>query len=171
MLIICPNCSKSFEINSELIPLNGRLVQCGSCDHKWHFIKDNEKENETDTEKNDLKINNVESISVLNENEDLNFKNKKTKKEEPKEIIINNKNDSVENSNDYKAIEKKEVKKNSVNYFKYFIILIISFIALIILIDTFKVNISRFFPQIDFLLNNLYETLKDLKLFFIDLIN
>tara|TARA_B100000579_G_C22643300_1_gene762526 strand:- start:315 stop:824 length:510 start_codon:yes stop_codon:yes gene_type:complete len=169
MLIICPNCSKSFEINSELIPLNGRLVQCGSCDHKWHFIKD--KENETDTEKNELKINDVENISVLNENEDLNFKNNITKKEEPKEIIINNKNDSVENSNDYKAIEKKEVKKNSVNYFKYFIILIISFIALIILIDTFKVNISRFFPQIDFLLNNLYETLKDLKLFFIDLIN
>ncbi len=169
MLIICPNCSKSFEINSELIPLNGRLVQCGSCDHKWHFIKD--KENETDTEKNELKINDVENISVLNENEDLNFKNNITKNEEPKEIIINNKNDSVENSNDYKAIEKKEVKKNSVNYFKYFIILIISFIALIILIDTFKVNISRFFPQIDFLLNNLYETLKDLKLFFIDLIN
>ena len=169
MLIICPNCSKSFEINSELIPLNGRLVQCGSCNHKWHFIKD--KENETDTEKNELKINDVENISVLNENEDLNFKNNITKKEEPKEIIINNKNDSVENSNDYKAIEKKEVKKNSVNYFKYFIILIISFIALIILIDTFKVNISRFFPQIDFLLNNLYETLKDLKLFFIDLIN
>ena len=169
MLIICPNCSKSFEINSELIPLNGRLVQCGSCDHKWHFIKD--KENETDTEKNELKINDVENISVLNENEDLKFKNNITKKEEPKEIIINNKNDSVENSNDYKAIEKKEVKKNSVNYFKYFIILIISFIALIILIDTFKVNISRFFPQIDFLLNNLYETLKDLKLFFIDLIN
>ena len=169
MLIICPNCSKSFEINSELIPLNGRLVQCGSCDHKWHFIKD--KENETDTEKNELKINDVESISVLNENEDLKFKNNITKKEEPKEIIINNKNDSVENSNNYKAIEKKEVKKNSVNYFKYFIILIISFIALIILIDTFKVNISRFFPQIDFLLNNLYETLKDLKLFFIDLIN
>ena len=169
MLIICPNCSKSFEINSELIPLNGRLVQCGSCDHKWHFIKD--KENETDTEKNELKINDVENISVLNENEDLNFKNNITKKEEPKEIIINNKNDSVENSNDYKAIEKKEVKKNSVNYFKYFIILIISFIALIILIDTFKINISRFFPEIDFLLNNLYETLKDLKLFFIDLIN
>ena len=169
MLIICPNCSKSFEINSELIPLNGRLVQCGSCNHKWHFIKD--KENETDTEKNELKINDVENISVLNENEDLNFKNNITKKEEPKEIIINNKNDSVENSNDYKSIEKKEVKKNSVNYFKYFIILIISFIALIILIDTFKVNISRFFPQIDFLLNNLYETLKDLKLFFIDLIN
>ena len=169
MLLICPNCSKSFEVDSELIPLNGRLVQCGSCNHKWHFIKD--KENETDTKKNELKINDVENISVLNENEDLNFKNNITKKEEPKEIIINNKNDSVENSNDYKAIEKKEVKKNSVNYFKYFIILIISFIALIILIDTFKVNISRFFPQIDFLLNNLYETLKDLKLFFIDLIN
>ena len=171
MLLICPNCSKSFEVDSELIPFNGRLVQCGSCDHKWHFIKDNEKENETDTEKNDLKINNVENISVLNENEDLNFKNNITKKEEPKEIIINNKNDSIENSNNYKGIEKKEIKKKNVNYFKYFIVLIISFIALIILIDTFKINISRFFPEIEFLLNNLYETLKDLKLFFIDLIN
>ena len=43
MIIICENCNKKFEINDDLIPKRGRLLQCGSCDHQWFFktvIKD-----------------------------------------------------------------------------------------------------------------------------------
>ena len=50
------------------------------------------------------------------------------------------------------------------------IVFIISFTALIILIDTFKLPISVIFPNIEFLLYNLYESIMDIKLFINDLI-
>ena len=40
MIIICPCCEKKFEVDGNLIPEKGRTLQCGSCDHKWFFKKD-----------------------------------------------------------------------------------------------------------------------------------
>ena len=40
-----------------------------------------------------------------------------------------------------------------------------------VLLETFKGPISRIFPEINFLLNSLYEIIKDVTLFFKDLIN
>ena len=39
MIIECINCSKKFDVNSELIPSEGRTIQCGSCNHIWFFKK------------------------------------------------------------------------------------------------------------------------------------
>ena len=39
MIIACNNCHKKFNIDSNLIPDNGRLLQCNSCNHKWFFKK------------------------------------------------------------------------------------------------------------------------------------
>ena len=39
MQIKCPNCNKSFNINEDMIPSKGRLLQCGSCSNKWFFKK------------------------------------------------------------------------------------------------------------------------------------
>jgi hypothetical protein len=50
------------------------------------------------------------------------------------------------------------------------IVFIISFIAIIIVLDTFQKPISKFIPNIEFILYNLYETIKDIVLFFNDLI-
>ena len=68
-----------------------------------------------------------------------------------------------------KYISKKN-NKISKNYIKLFLVIIITFVAIIILLDTFKLYILNFIPQIDTILNNLYETLKDMYLFFEDLI-
>ena len=38
MIISCPECNKRFNINQNLIPKDGRLLQCSNCMHKWHFI-------------------------------------------------------------------------------------------------------------------------------------
>jgi len=43
MIITCNNCNKNFDVNSSLIPANGRLLQCNSCDHKWFFKKEIKK--------------------------------------------------------------------------------------------------------------------------------
>ena len=39
MIIECNNCNKEFQVSSKLIPNEGRLLQCSSCNHKWHFKK------------------------------------------------------------------------------------------------------------------------------------
>ena len=47
---------------------------------------------------------------------------------------------------------------------------IITFIGLIILLDTFKKPLVKIFPELEILLFNLYETLKDIELFIKDLV-
>ena len=37
MEIQCPKCNRSFKIDMSLIPEKGRLLQCGTCSHKWFF--------------------------------------------------------------------------------------------------------------------------------------
>ena len=40
MRIKCTNCRKTFEIDEKLIPDNGRLLQCGKCDHQWFYNRE-----------------------------------------------------------------------------------------------------------------------------------
>ena len=49
--ITCPNCKKTFEVESNLIPFEGRDVQCISCNKVW-FYKIKEKEKISDILKN-----------------------------------------------------------------------------------------------------------------------
>ena len=44
MIIECINCSKKFDVNSDLIPDTGRTIQCGSCNHIWFYKKDHESQ-------------------------------------------------------------------------------------------------------------------------------
>ena len=45
MIISCEKCDKKFELSDELIPNEGRDLQCGSCNHVW-FYKIEEQNNE-----------------------------------------------------------------------------------------------------------------------------
>ena len=133
MHIKCTNCKKTFEIDEKLIPNNGRLLQCGKCDHQWFYNK--EKFEET-IEKQEVNLN-------QNFDDDSNLEKQ----------IKNNK------------------KKQKNNFLKSFLVLVITFVALIIVVDTFKIQIKMLYPEIDDLLNSLYQTLTDINLFFKDLIN
>ena len=48
--------------------------------------------------------------------------------------------------------------------------IIISFIALILILETFKVQLSLIIPNIEIILDNLYLSINDVKLFILDLI-
>ena len=61
-------------------------------------------------------------------------------------------------------------EKKGIGFLSVIIVTIISMIALIITADTFKMYIVSFIPNIDFYLSSLYESLKDIFLFFKDLI-
>jgi len=159
MLIKCSNCNKTFEIDEKLIPDIGRLLQCSKCDHQWFYNKEKFKET---TKKQEINL-------QQNADVELNLEKKiKIKKSDQVEsnILIKPEND---NDDDKIIISNKKEQKN--NFLKTFLVFIISFVALIIIVDTFKIQIKTFYPGIDDLLNSLYQTLTDINLFFKDLIN
>ena len=151
MIIECINCNKKFEVNSDLIPSSGRTIQCGSCNHVWFF-------NKNDTENFKLDIEKSEPSQVIKEDKDI-------------DTIIPKKAKKIASSKSSEII--KYEKKSNLSFSKflsYLIVIIISFIGLIIIIDTFKSPLYNIFPKLEFLLYNLFETLKDIKLFIKDLI-
>ena len=64
---------------------------------------------------------------------------------------------------------KNKTKNTSGKFFSYIIVFIISFVALIILLDTLKTPLINIFPGLETVLFSLFEMLKDIKLFIIDL--
>ena len=157
MIISCENCNKRFEVSDNLIPEEGRLLQCSSCDHKW-FFKKTEKLIE---KKEPKKIIKEDDNKILNET----FVKKTIEEEEITSITVNEENLSKIND------EESQIKKDKkTNYLKIFIVIIITFVAIIIIIDTFKHQIIFIYPDIEILLSNLYESLRDINLFLRDLI-
>jgi predicted Zn finger-like uncharacterized protein len=149
MIIDCPDCNKKFVIDQHLIPPNGRLLQCGSCNYKWFFELKINKENfdeEIKSTKNELP---VDTETIIQEAEATLKKN--VDKEIPKKI------------------NKKKVK-NNVNYLNVLLVIILSTTAFILVVDTFKEQLSLIFPDINFFFFFLYQSIVDIKLFALDLI-
>ena len=153
MIISCPCKKKSFQIDENLIPIEGRNLQCGSCGHVW-FFKNEKKNLELKTEI--FSNNEIENEEKIQKIVDID------KKDPPDKII----------SNTDKALIKYDEgpKITLTNLLGYMIVSILSFIALIILLDTFQIQLSSIFPNLELFLYNLYETLKDMSLFTKDLI-
>ena len=148
MIITCINCNKKFEVDRGLIPEKGRYIQCGSCNHNWFFQEDKIIEKKTEI----LKLKIQENI-------------------DDKEIIIN------ENFSSQKKAKKNLPainKKNSTNFlfkiFSFLIVSVITIIAIIIVLDTFQNQLILIFPNLELILYNLFESIKDIRLFFNDLI-
>ena len=154
MIITCPRCQKSFNIDEKLIPTEGRLVKCGACDHTWFFKPTENIENKQDAATPD---------TTINEEQKREFIRVKRTKETIKPKI----DKTTENKKYLPAIKKEKSK----NFSKLFLVLLISIIAIVILIDTFKVPLSYIIPNINFYLDNLYQSLIDIKLFTKNLIN
>ena len=162
MIIECPCKKKKFNIDINLIPTEGRNLQCGSCDRVWFYKKE-------DPITEPLQIN--EDIAIR-ENEDSDKLNDdKSKDQIIKQPIQKIKKAKSELSAVKETESKSEVikKTQSSKFFSYLIVFIISLGALIILLDTLKTPLINIFPGLEVLLFNLYETLKDIKLFIIDL--
>ena len=162
MIITCDNCDKKFDINSNLIPKEGRLLECGSCNYQWFFKIDALEKTEKPliiNDKQDLEKNLTSTEKIENTKKEAVFK----------EIGIIDKNNNEINEN--KIIkENAKNEKNKIKILNLIIIFIVSSIAFIILLDTFKSPLSTIIPNIELILYNLYESIQDLKLFFIDLI-
>ena len=181
MIISCTNCKKKFIVDSSLIPEKGRLLQCNSCNYKWFFKKEN-----THSFKDPIGVESSEIIVPTNdrqERQDLadNINDEKSLQKNDETIINDEKSSQKDNEtiindekllqkNDETIIKERTKTKKKFNILKPILVFIISFIILIILIDTFKYPISKFLPDIEFLLYSLYETIIDVFLFLQDLI-
>ena len=77
----------------------------------------------------------------------------------------------IQKTSNKKALVKYEKKSSFTlgKFLRYILVFIISFVALIILLDTFKSPLEIIFPNLELVLYNLYETLKDIILFIKDL--
>ena len=155
MIITCPSCEKQFQVDSNLIPDKGKLVQCGVCNQTWFFNKHDQTNIENKKIKQDpTDVNKKTLIKPLK-------KNYQRKKDELSNLSNNKGSELIK----YEPKSKLTVGK----ILNYIIVIIISFVAVILVIDTFKGPLSTFFPNIELLLYNFYETLKDLILFIKDL--
>ena len=164
MIITCPNCNKQFKIDNSLIPDEGRDLQCGSCNHIW-FYNIQEKNNEVLELKQEIISEDIETKAE-------NKEDKIEEKQQPEEIIkteINNKKKEKNSEKQKNTTTLKKTENKGSKFFSYLIVFIISFVALIILLDTLKTPLINVFPGLEIILLNLFETLKDIKLFIIDL--
>ena len=154
MIITCEQCLKKFEIESTLIPEKGRLLQCSSCNHQWFYKKHILEETEVVLKKQDIKSKKneppVEEINNIKVFEDLAPSKEKKRK------------------HSYKSIQTENKK---ISFLSIILVFIISIAALIVLLDTFKSSVNLMMPNIEFVLDNLYETIRDILLFIQDLLN
>ena len=152
MIINCPSCNKRFNVKDEYIPKIGRSLKCGSCGEEW-FFREISKSNQ---------IKNKDEINVSNEH------HSEIKKKQNKSI----ENDSIDPiKKDKKEFYiKDKVERKETNFLRKLLVILISFIAVILVFDTYKVQISVFLPGIIPLLDNLYLVLDDMLLFMRDII-
>ena len=155
MIIVCINCNKKFNVDSNLIPSDGRQIQCGSCGHNWYYKSE---ENPSKT---------MVSDKIVNPQE---FKKNDSQKFSISKNTLEDIPAKVNKQENYIGLNTNNKNQSKINFFSYLLVFVISFVALLILIDTLKSPLINIFPQLEIILFNFFETLKDIKLFIIDLI-
>ena len=157
MIIECINCNKVFEVNSELIPKNGRTIECGSCNHVWFYnpnITNIKKKIKQDVE---IDVKEKPTISQTKKNEAKTFKVESYSK--------------LKDKKNYEITQYKPRKSLSfTKLLSYLIVLLITFVALLVIIDTFSAYLYQLFPSLELVIFSLFEILKDIKLFIKDLV-
>ena len=164
MIISCPECNKRFNIDQNLIPKDGRLLQCSNCMHKWHFIiKKNEEIIEEPFKSEEVIIENKNQGKKINPSQEfIPIKYETIEKELKKEQKVINK---------VKKKEQKQKKKDKpIKLLNMIIVIIISVAALIIIIDTFRIELSKYMPFLNPMLDSFYAIIVDIKSFIKDLI-
>ena len=162
MIIECINCNKKFNVDADLIPKQGRQIQCGSFKHIWHFKMESSL---------------IEPLILEDEDNQKNLSIAKDPKEVIESVIVEKSTELLKDNEIYKEnkIQENTTTENNIkiskisDFFSYLLVFLISFVALIILLDTLKSPLINVFPGLEIVLFNLFETLKDVKLFIIDL--
>ena len=141
MIIECQNCNKKFDLEDKLIPLKGRLVQCGFCHSQWHQLPN--------IKTSSLKEKVIDKVDIS--------------KDEVKEQSTNKKKIRS------KARDKQEFKSKNIGFFSYIFIFLISIIAFFLIAETFEYQINNIFPNFGNYIIYVYETLNNILILIKDL--
>ena len=160
MIIQCENCNKKFEIQDNLIPDKGRLLECGSCAHQWHYTPITKLEL---TDEVQIKDEPTEQLIVKKTKKKYKIIKKK-KSKIIKKIYENDADNEIDQTN-----ENITTKEKNISFINFLLVGIISFVAIVILVDTFKNQIAYVIPNINLYINELHEILRDIFLFIADL--
>ena len=166
MIIQCENCNKKFEIQDNLIPDDGRLLECGSCAHQWHYtpITKLELTDEVQTKVDEVQVK-TDEVQIKDEPaEQLIVKKTKKKSKIIEKIDENDADNEIDHTN-----ENITTKEKNISFINFLLVGIISFVAIVILVDTFKNQIAYVIPNISLYINELHEILRDIFLFIADL--
>ena len=147
MIITCPCGEKKFELDEKLIPDKGRLLKCGSCDQTWFFNKNYSEQTKPLIDKP------IKQKKILYKDDHID--------KSASDISIKPGSELVKYKPKYNFTFGK--------FLSYIVVSIITFVAIIIVLDTFKDPLSNIFPNLELVLYNLFETLRDLMLFAKDL--
>jgi cytoskeletal protein RodZ len=138
--------------------------------HKWHFIiEKNEKIIEqpikseeiiTESKNQEKKINPSQEFIPI-ENETIEKKLKKEQKEQK----VKKKEQKIK-----KKEQKRKKKDKPIKLLNMIIVVIISVAALIIIIDTFRIELSKYMPFLNPMLDSFYAIITDINSFIKDLI-
>ena len=166
MIIQCENCNKKFEIQDKLIPDDGRLLECGSCAHQWHYtpITKLELTDEVQIKADEVQIK-TDEVQIKDEPaEQLIVKKTKKKSKIKKKVYQSDADNEIDQTN-----ENITTKEKNISFINFLLVGIISFVAIVILVDTFKNQIAYVIPNISLYINELHEILRDIFLFIADL--
>ena len=169
MIITCNNCNKKFDIDSNLISDKGRLLQCASCDHKWFFKKEALENTVSPIDEET----GIDSINIFDQNNSSINEEERVSNAPKDEVEVDLEEETKEkievNINESAQVNTKPKKQKNFKILNIFVVAIISFVAFIIIVDTFKYPIGKIVPNVEFILYNLYESIKDISLFIRDL--
>ena len=177
MIISCIKCNKKFAVEDKLIPELGRILQCGSCSHQWHYIPVLVMDKDIPTQKSDDAKKQVDQNTIeenINDQTDQSNFEKNIEVNEPNNFKDEPKNDDINKlekaplNKESKKLKKNKKEKN--NFLSKLIVIIISIIALVIILDTFRMQLLNIIPNLDLYLDSLYNTLTDIFLFIKNLI-
>ena len=124
-----------------------------------------------------FQVDHVKGEWLEDEDYQKNLSIAKDPKEVTESVIVEKSTELLKDNEIYKEnkIQENTTTENDIkiskisDFFSYLLVFLISFVALIILLDTLKSPLINVFPGLEIVLFNLFETLKDVKLFIIDL--
>ena len=140
MIIECQNCNKKFDLEDKLIPIKGRLVQCGFCHSQWHQLPN--------IITNSLKEKVIDKVDISKDEVKVRSINKKIKS---------------------KTRYKQESKNKNIGFLSYIFIFLISIIAFFLIAETFEYQINNIFPNFGNYIIYVYETLNNILILIKDL--
>ena len=189
MIIECKSCQKKFVVNDSAVGPNGRSVQCSNCSAQWFQMPISSIVNTDNSETDDnlaaneaVKASDGKTYKFMGKQWAQLLPSGKTGKLAKKKIKLElNRKTGKRNEKHHKkeseitpseeTTQTYSEKDKGMGIFSFLIVLIIFFAAIILVLDTFKNQISPFWPKLDNYLVYIFETINNIFIIIKDLFN